>query len=134
MSRTHSAKKKYSAIDTLKEPAMYTPHPDRSALKSRTGKAWIVVLVALVLVGAGVVVFFLLRNKDVDDLDLVPRDALGFVSSRVADALETEPVKKMQDNVVKMAGNGGGAAMGILSAVEEKIGLKLSDVERVTAV
>jgi hypothetical protein len=97
----------------------------------RAGKAWIFLVIALVLAGGGVALFLFLRTKDVDDFDLVPRDALGFATLRVADILDSESGKKMMNAI---EGTAGGDAIRQLHDYENDIGLKLTDIERISVV
>jgi hypothetical protein len=87
---------------------------------------WVAGLAALLLVGAGVASWFIwFKRKATPDLDLVPRDAVGFVSVRVADWWNSESGKQVQLQV---------ARFGVLSQMESQVGLTPADIERVTLV
>jgi hypothetical protein len=104
------------------------PHSRRPAAArgKRAVWPWVVGIVAvLLLVGGGLGWFFFLRGKTSPDLALVPRDAVGFVSVRVGDWLKTD------------SGNDLAKVLALnpqMAKMEEKTGLKLADIERVTFV
>lgn len=64
----------------------------------------------------------------------VPADAQMFFTLRVADSLATEQVQKMLAQIGKLGLASSNDPITQLKALEEKAGLKLSDVERVTMV
>lgn len=68
------------------------------------------------------------------DLGYVPSDAQLFFSVRLADALATEQIQKTLGHLAKIAEQTGPNPLNQLKIIEEKIGLKLTDVERVTVV
>ncbi len=68
------------------------------------------------------------------DLALVPRDALGFLSVRVADVLRTEGVKRLEQWAVKEAGALFPASADWQAEIQKELGLRPDQVERVTVV
>ncbi len=92
-------------------------------------KVWILVAVGgLLLAGAGLGAWLLFFRGGVSaDFDLVPRDAAGFATVRVADLLKTDLGKKAFDLGRKQD------EIGLLKMLEQT-GLKPEDIERVTAV
>src|ERR1041385_6809523 len=68
------------------------------------------------------------------DLAYVPADAQMFFTLRVADSLAAEQVQKMLAQIGKLGLASSNDPITQLKALEEKAGLKLSDVERVTMV
>lgn len=103
------------------------PRRRRSIKKSRKW-LWLSTAAAiLVLLGGALALFLLLNRKISDDFDLVPRDAQGFVTVRVADLLNAPLGKKVMAKFDQQS-------LAPLKEVEGKLGLTLNDLERVTAV
>ncbi len=111
----------------------------------RSGRAAMVVVIILTVLAAGFAAwYFLIRKPSVaKDLDLVPRNAAGFVSVRVSDLWEGETMKGFRSDVgefMKKVGQeatrGGGVQdpMAMIQQMESRIGMKLTDIERVTLV
>lgn len=101
----------------------------------RAGKAWVWIVVAVaVLGGGGLALWLILSNKVSSDFDLVPRDAQMFATVRVADALETDQIKQLKAMLEQAAVPDIAKIFQQQSALEDQIGLKLSEVERVTFV
>jgi serine/threonine protein kinase len=71
-----------------------------------------------------------------DDLALVPPDALGFVSVRLADLLHTKPVELLQQQVAREMPAFAAEARGAFEKMKrfKKLGLTLADIERATLV
>jgi serine/threonine protein kinase len=68
------------------------------------------------------------------DLDLVPRDALAFVSFRVADLVASEGIKRVRKRLAKVSPDLDKMVNAILQQVEASSGLGLTDVQRFTSV
>src|SRR5262249_34916195 len=101
--------------------------PRRRIEKSRKG-VWIAVAAAgLLLGGGGLGLWLWLRGGISSDFDLVPRDAQGFVTLRVADALDTPSGKKFLDPM-------GEKQLKELERLEGKLGITRKEIERVTLV
>src|SRR5688572_24267147 len=99
----------------------------RTAGPVRQGKALPWVLLLLVLAGGGAAVwFFFLRGPGAPsaEFNLVPRDAAGFVTVRVADLTKTSLGKKLLETLSKNPQDP-------LARLEEMSGLKPEDIERV---
>src|SRR5262245_7527061 len=103
--------------------------PRRRRRSSKKSKAWIWIGVAagLLLVGGGIGLWLLLRGGIDSDFDLVPRDAQGFVTIRVADALDSPLGTKMMDKFGK-------GQLDQLAEIGKKAGLSSKDIERITVV
>jgi hypothetical protein len=95
----------------------------------RSMMPWILAVVGVVLlVGVGVGAWLIFGGGSASgDLALIPADAQGFFTVRLADLWKTDPVKEL----VQMGGKD--AAQG-LAEVEQKLGIKPDDIERVTFV
>jgi uncharacterized protein DUF1559 len=101
---------------------------DRPRKRKKGGaKKWIFIGAGVAAVaGIAVLLWLLLGGGISSDFDLVPRDAQGFVTVRVADLLDTPAGKKLMGKA--------GDAEKQLKEFEDKAGLSLKDVERVTLV
>lgn len=96
----------------------------------RAGKALVWVLLLLVVAGgAAAVWYFLLRGPGPAsaEFNLVPRDATGFATVRVAEVAKSPVGKQILESLKKDPKNP-------LAEVEEMSGLKPEDVERATMV
>lgn len=109
-------------------------HSSLASSSRRSGKVWVWVVSCLVLVGGGVAVWLILSNRVSSDFDLVPRNAQVFATIRVADALESDQVKKLKKLFEEIGGEGFAKGMKDLSIMEDMVGMKLSDIERATFV
>jgi hypothetical protein len=106
------------------------PRPSVKKRKKGSALPWILAgVAALLLVGGGTLTaILLLRGGGGADFDMIPGNAQGFVVVRVADLLNSELGKK----IMAEAGKGG---QGMTPAqIEEKIGVKLDDIERLIVV
>ncbi|MBI1917777.1 MAG: DUF1559 domain-containing protein [Planctomycetes bacterium] len=99
----------------------------RRSVKKSKRWVWLTAAAVLLLAGGGLGLWLLLRSGTSSDFDLVPRDAQGFVTLRVADILDSPLGKKLFDRLGKQQAQW-------LEIVEKKIGLSLKDIERVTTV
>ena len=84
----------------------------------------------LLLVGGGVAAWLLLggsKGTGMAEFDMVPRDAAGFMSIRVADLLKTEGGKKMYNMILAQQ-------PGLAQEMDLKIGLRPEEIERVTII
>jgi hypothetical protein len=88
---------------------------------------WVAGIAAvLLLVGGGLAWFFIFRAKKTSpDLALVPRDAMGFVTIRLGDWLKSDSGKGIADELAKIPD---------IKKMEEKAGLGLKDIDRITIV
>ena len=86
---------------------------------------WLSASAALLLIAGGVT-WWLLSSGVSGDFDLVPRDAQGFATVRVADTIKTPLGKKLMDRLGQMDLP--------VKEIEEKTSLKLEDIERATVV
>jgi len=101
------------------------PRRWRSLRKSRK-RTWIVLAGAVLLLGGGLALF-LLRSGPSGDFDLVPRDAQGFVTVRMAALLQTPLGRDVRATL-------GAQALAPLEEVARDVGVEVHDVERVTVV
>ena len=101
---------------------------DRPRKRKKGGaKKWLFIGAGVAAVaGIAVLLWLLLSGGTSSDFDLVPRDAQGFVTIRVADLVNTPIGKKMMDKA--------GDQQKFLKEIEDKAGLSLKDIERVTIV
>src|SRR5262245_38193047 len=107
--------------------------------RSRAGRRravwpWITVAAAVLLIGLGVGAWFLFfrGGGSTADLDLVPGDAVGFVTVRVGEWWDGPNGKKIRETLGKLPN--APPIDQIVKQFEDKIGLTLGDVERATLV
>jgi hypothetical protein len=103
------------------------PRRRRSIKKKSRTWLWLSLTgTALVLAGGGLALWLLLRSTS-SDFDLVPRDAQAFMTFRVADTVKSPLGKKVMDKFQQELALP-------LRELQDKTGLALADVERVTVV
>lgn len=118
-----------SALDFRDDDPADRPR-ERRGRRKQGGKTWLVVgglCLLLLLVGGGIAAYFLFFAGVSDDMALIPADAQGFVTVRVADVYKSDVVKTGLDAAPPEAKEQ-------MKEMEGKLGLTLADVERVTFV
>ncbi|MBI1917778.1 MAG: hypothetical protein HYS12_24045 [Planctomycetes bacterium] len=100
--------------------------PRRRRRRAKKSKLWIWIAAAagVLLIGGGLALWLLLRGGTSSDFDLVPRDAQGFITVRVADLVDSPLGKQFMDRM--------GGRLKEVEKWEDKLGLSRKDIERVT--
>lgn len=102
----------------------------RQPQSSGPWKVIAVVVVLLALIGGGVAFLLMSGTEIQEDLKLVPADADMFFTMKVAELWDSHWAKQLKDMIpAQMFGQ-----KDPISELEEKIGIKIAQLERVTAV